>query len=136
MSKQSDSKRIRVVITNDERKIDFWLKGTATGGYRFCAKIFDEGSIHGIDNGRVSKLEIRNDGKILVNYDRGWDVKPNTPEVEAVYKRIMAKLNALDKVFEADKPKDLLGKIEDNKQKVNRKTPAKTEKPTRGDEIC
>ena len=136
MNKQSDGDGIKVVITKDERRINHWIKGEATGGYKFTAKMFDEGSVYGIDKGRVSKLDIRQDNKILVNYDRGWDVKPKTPEVKQIYKRVMSALNALDKVAEVDKPKDLLGKIEDNKQKVNHDAPVKTEKPTRGDEIC
>ena len=38
------------------------------------AKVFDRGSIWGIDGGRVSKLLIydEKDGAVLWNYDRGW----------------------------------------------------------------
>ncbi|GHU58590.1 hypothetical protein FACS1894133_3630 [Clostridia bacterium] len=142
MSKQTDADTIKVNITKDDRRINSWVigevKGIAKSEIRFNAKVFDEGSVYGINNGRVSKLDIRIDGKIAVNYDRGWDVKPQTPEVTTIYKRVMAACNALNKVVEADldKPKDLLGKIEGNKQKVgNQKPPAKQEK-AKGEELC
>jgi hypothetical protein len=140
MSKQPGDNS-KVVITKDDRRINNWVigevQGEPIGKISFEAKVFDEGSMYGINKGRVSKLDIRQDRKILVNYDRGWDVKPQTPEVKAVYKKIMAAMNALDKVFEldADKPKDLLGKIEANKQKAAANPPSKQEK-SKGEELC
>jgi hypothetical protein len=98
--------------------------------------MFDKGSDYGIDKGRVSKLEIRVNGKIAANYDRGWDVRPQTPEVKAVYKHIMAALNALDKVADIDKPKDLLGKIEENKQKVSHSDTSENHEKAKGEELC
>jgi len=135
MNKQTGGSGINAVITKDERLINDYVKGEAAGGITFCAKIFDEGSVFGIDNGRVSKLDIRQGGKIVVNYDRGWDVKPKTPEIKAVYKSVMATLYALDKLADIEKPKDFLAKIEDNKQKVGQSSPAKREK-TKGEELC
>ena len=29
------------------------------------------------DEGRISKLTIKIDGKITANYDRGWDIEPD-----------------------------------------------------------
>ncbi len=62
-----------------------WVSGTV-GDYRFNAKLFDEDSTFGINNGRVSKLSIWNEdirqkeqnffAGCIVNYDRGWDIKP------------------------------------------------------------
>jgi hypothetical protein len=62
-----------------------WVEGTVDG-FRFQAKVFDEGSQFGINEGRVSKLNIWDESKRLacgniftasiVNYDRGWDIKP------------------------------------------------------------
>lgn len=49
------------------------LKGAA---FWYQAKVYDEPSEFGIDNGRISKLAIRagsNKGKELFNYDRGND---------------------------------------------------------------
>lgn len=36
-------------------------------------KIYDEPSVFGINNGRISKLMIWRDGVFVVNYDRGMD---------------------------------------------------------------
>jgi hypothetical protein len=136
MNTHTDGDSLKVAITKDSRKLNGWVQGETTGGYRFQAKVFDNGSEYGIDNGRVSKLEIRwADGGILVNYDRGWDVKPRTPEVKAAYDRVMAALNALDKVTEVEKPKDFLAKIAENKQKVSHDSSASPAK-SRGDELC
>lgn len=65
-----------------------WTKGMVDG-YDYCIKHFNEGSIYGIDGGKISKLEIRRDGKIHVNYDRGWDIEPQGAEVKAVFEKIL-----------------------------------------------
>ena len=56
------------------------------GKYNFNAKLFNEGSTFGIKDGRVSKLSIWDEEiwkkednffkACIVNYDRGWDIKP------------------------------------------------------------
>ncbi len=65
-----------------------WTKGTLNG-YDFCIKHYEVGSPYGICKGRISKLEIRKQGKILVNYDRGWDMKPEGSELTDVYKEML-----------------------------------------------
>lgn len=42
----------------------------------YWAKVYKRRSKYGINNGRISKLTIKIDGKITANYDRGWDIKP------------------------------------------------------------
>ena len=69
-----------------------WTKGKING-YDFCIKHFEEGSIYGIEEGCISKLEIQKDGKIIVNYDREWDIEPQSAEVKAVYEEILKKFN-------------------------------------------
>lgn len=49
---------------------------------KYCAKIYDEPSKYGIEEGRISKLELRQGGKIVYNYDRGLDIPPQTAEAE------------------------------------------------------
>ena len=43
----------------------------------FWAKVYDEVSEYGIDEGRISKLTVKIDGVTVINYDRGWDIKPD-----------------------------------------------------------
>ena len=53
-----------------------WSKGIING-YEYWVKHFDEGSEFGINGGRISNLAIRDQqGRWLVNYDRGWDQHP------------------------------------------------------------
>ena len=33
--------------------------------------------MYGINGGRISKLWIKMDGKVIASYDRGWDIKPD-----------------------------------------------------------
>jgi hypothetical protein len=69
-----------------------WKKGTvAVGGveYEYAAKVYETGSNLGIDGGRVSKLEIRRDGHLVCNYDRGWDVVPEGGQDTVAYDTVM-----------------------------------------------
>ena len=69
-----------------------WNHGTIeVNGKRFyfCAKVYNEGSIYGIDEGRISKLEIRLNDKIVCNYDRGWDIKPTGKDAKEAYRQIL-----------------------------------------------
>lgn len=43
----------------------------------YWVKAYEEGSEYGINGGKISKLEIRIDGKTTANYDRGWDIEPD-----------------------------------------------------------
>lgn len=52
-----------------------------TGEYdnlTFQAKVFDEGSDYGINEGRISKLWVRCNGVTVLEYERGWSIKPIT----------------------------------------------------------
>lgn len=56
-----------------------WTDGTVTVLGVECeyrAKVYDEPSKYGIDNGRISKLAILCQGRELVLYDRGWVKRP------------------------------------------------------------
>ena len=62
-----------------------WREGMIEG-YHFQAAVYDEPSVYGIDEGRISKLMVWDETKrqcrrgysrtILMNYDRGWDIEP------------------------------------------------------------
>ena len=51
----------------------------------YNVKSYDEGSEFGINGGRISKLWIKIDNKVVVNYDRGWDVKPDESDELVMY---------------------------------------------------
>ena len=44
--------------------------------FHYWMKRYDEGSQFGIDGGRISKLMLKRNGKMVANYDRGWDIEP------------------------------------------------------------
>ena len=68
---------------------------TSNTVYKYWAKVYEEGSKFGINQGKVSKLTIRkfDETKDLYNYDRGLDQPPVNEEVEAVLNIILAKYN-------------------------------------------
>ena len=71
-----------------------WSQGTING-YTYWVKHYEKGSHHGIEEGKISKLTIRKAGenKDLCNYDRGWDIEPQTDEVKAVYGQLLKMYN-------------------------------------------
>ena len=49
----------------------------------FWVKQYEEPSEeYGISGGRISKLMLKQDGRVVYNYDRGVDFEPQTPEAE------------------------------------------------------
>ncbi len=60
-----------------------WTCGTI-GGFCFEIKHFDEPSVFGIDEGRISKLWLawKSSYTTVAAYDRGWDRLPNFPEAQ------------------------------------------------------
>jgi len=70
-----------------------WKQGTING-YKYCAKCYETGSQYGIGgNGRISKLEIRKDGKLLYNYDRALDFDRLDAGGKDVYAQLLEKYN-------------------------------------------
>jgi hypothetical protein len=78
-----------------QRDASHWIDGkiTTMKGYEFQAKISDEPSKHGIDGGKISQLDVRKDGELVMRYDRGWDKDPQTAEHKEALQRIR---NGLD----------------------------------------
>ena len=73
-----------------------WSKGSIKiegTEVQYWVKHFDEGSEFGIDGGRISKLECRADGKIIMNYDRGWVMEPETELGYKAYAILTEKFN-------------------------------------------
>lgn len=49
----------------------------------YWIKYYEESSEeYGISGGRISKLMLKQNGRVVYNYDRGVDVEPQTPETE------------------------------------------------------
>ena len=48
----------------------------------YWVKHYENPSKYGINNGRISKLMLKIDGKVVANYDRGWDMKPQNEAAE------------------------------------------------------
>ena len=61
-----------------------WSHGMVTLGngkvFTFHMKHFEHPSQFGIDDGRISKLDVRTEatGKPVIHFDRGWDIPPRT----------------------------------------------------------
>lgn len=70
----------------------------AAGEYTFSAKLFDRGSMYGINDGRVSKLWIGKGKTTAAHYDRGWDIKPGK-EYKEVFDAVMKFLESAPKRF-------------------------------------
>ena len=61
--------------------------------FHYWAKVYDEGSEYGIDGGRVSKLMIKQNDKIVCNYDRGWDVEPTDATAQLALEILLHEYN-------------------------------------------
>lgn len=81
------------LITMKVRK-DGWATGKI-GPYEFQAWVFDEASIYGINNGRVSKLFMSKQKETIVRYDRKWELEPTDKKGIAAYQQLLTSLEQL-----------------------------------------
>lgn len=76
---------------------DLWHR-FKDGDYDGVAKIYDTPSEYGINDGRVSKFELKYKGKPILNYDRGWDTPDGKfkidPQHQEFYDKILSFLDA------------------------------------------
>lgn len=61
--------------------------------FHYWVKHYEEGSQFGIDGGRISKLMLKRDGKIVCNYDRGWDVEAADPDTQLAIDTLIKQYN-------------------------------------------
>jgi hypothetical protein len=82
----------KVTILEGDLVGDFWLKGVINRypGYTFQAKVYDVGSVFGIEQGRISKLQVWRGDQSVMDYDRGWDEKPARRRDRKVLQEILA----------------------------------------------
>ena len=99
-------KEIKITVTRKPWGTSGWIKGDVLDGrpedggkYSFAAKVYGEPSaLYGIRGGKVSKLAIYREEpgrKCVLNYDRGWDIKPEDEVTKAVFCEVLAFLEAL-----------------------------------------
>jgi hypothetical protein len=62
--------------------------------FHYWMKVYEEGSQFGIDGGRISKLILKRDGKVVCNYDRGWDLEPADPDTQLALELLLHKENS------------------------------------------
>lgn len=60
-----------------EGTIGIPVKDGSMKAAHYLVKAFEEGSRFGINGGRISKMMIKIDEKVTLNYDRGWEVEPD-----------------------------------------------------------
>ncbi len=75
-----------------ERNLGEGWKRWKEDGFEIEMLSFDKPSHYGIDGGKISKLWIRKNGKVVCNYDRGWDVEP-MGDVKKIYDDIIDQYN-------------------------------------------
>ena len=77
-----------------EGTIGIPTKGAKYTAVHYWVKHFEEPSEeYGIDGGRISKLMLKADGKVICNYDRGWDMEPTCNEAELALAILMKEHN-------------------------------------------
>jgi hypothetical protein len=73
-------------ITKAKEESTMWREGAMVLGkgniYHYEIKVYEEPSEYGIAGGKISKLLIKQDGKEVASYDRGWDKEPTSEEAE------------------------------------------------------
>lgn len=68
-----------------------WVAGKI-GDCKYSAKVYKETSDFGIDGSNISKLNVVNEeGKTIINYDRGWDVEPTNEYEKEVLQELIDK---------------------------------------------
>lgn len=87
-----DTQKIKIICPWSESG---WISGTIAE-FRFSAKVYGvPSSKYGINGGRVSKLEIKKGTMPVVNYDRGWDIRPGSDEIKEIFRAVLDYLETL-----------------------------------------
>ncbi|MGN0254764.1 MAG: hypothetical protein ACI4W2_00760 [Eubacterium sp.] len=61
---------------------------------KYWVKHYDEPSeTYGLEGGRISKMELRIDGRVTLNYDRAWDIEPEDEISQIAYMLLLKKYN-------------------------------------------
>ena len=75
-----------------------WNKGSIkieNQTFTYSAKVYGEPSEdYGIEDGKISKLEIRLGDTPVARYDRGWDIEPETENAQLALLAILKRANS------------------------------------------
>ena len=82
----------KVTILEGDPVTQFWLRGRVNRypAYTFLAKVYDVGSVFGIGQGRISKLQVWRGDREVMSYDRGWDQVPTNRRDRNALREILA----------------------------------------------
>ena len=69
-----------------------WSQGTING-YNYWVKHYEEESMYGINEGKISKMTIRKGGVEFYNFDRGLDFDNLDADGRAVYEELLKLYN-------------------------------------------
>ena len=73
-----------------------WSEGSIKIGidiFHYWVKHYEEASVYGIDEGRISKLTLKRNAEMVCNYDRGWDIEPADENTAAALAILMKDYN-------------------------------------------
>lgn len=74
-----------------------WTKGTVKAGnseFRFWVKHYEEPSEeYGIHGGRISKLMLKRNGKVVCSYEREPEIAPADEDTELAFEALLEKFN-------------------------------------------
>ena len=73
--------------------IDFETEDGRNTVVRYSVEHFDEPSIWGYRKGKASRIWLKQDSRVVYNFDRGEDVKPQTEEAKESLKLLLKKYN-------------------------------------------
>ena len=92
-----DYNNIQITKVRSNARLNYWTLAeavTKNGTYAIQMLRFDEPSEFGIREGRIRKLYIADAyGKAVLNYDRGWGLRPQTTDAKAPLEAILVKFN-------------------------------------------
>lgn len=92
ITNESATWTLGITLTDGDPETSFNLSGYVNRypDYQFNAKVHDRGSAFGIDGRRISKLDVRRGGELVIQYDRGWSIEPRASRERKVLKAIVA----------------------------------------------
>ncbi|WP_298813265.1 hypothetical protein [uncultured Roseibium sp.] len=98
--------RPEIDITKGDRETDLWIEGKipSLNESSFTLKTNELPSALGLNGGTISKLEVRENGKQVAVYDRGWQLKPDTPQAREAVNKIVERFDPPDKEFKPIAP--------------------------------